>query len=616
MSVWLRIRPLVRGLLLLVVGLFLGGVTAFLTVARPLMLEYVSLLGRHRNLQAALGNVEAEAEAQALTLFEQTKEIDRLQADLGVEANARKRFEESLASLTAELEQLRKNLTPPSEPEAPTLPPESFENSVGMNLRLVPAGAFLMGDGRDSPTCEVKVSSPYYLAITEVSAEQWERVMHASPSYGTGRQPAGGLTWDEAVDFCQKLSSLESEKQAGRSYRLPTEAEWENACRGGTDSRFAFGNDEAGLEKHGWFAGNSAGISHEIGTLLPNRWGFHDMHGNLSEWCLDWFAPRLEPPPSLVDPCGPNDGFRRVCRGGNFLSPADECGSGHRERYEPGDSMECFGLRVAMSLPGKGGGCWAGRVEPDVRPGVRRRLGIVHNSVGIELKELPAGKFEMGALDAAPGEDRRHPVTISKAFFVSVYEVTNQQWERVTGEQPPGAGGSPYVPVTGVTWVQADGFCDILSRLPAERAAGRRYRLPTEAEWEYACRAGEKKAFCFGDNLVLLSDYAWHGGNARNQLHPVGFKRPNAWGLYDMHGNAAEWCHDFWAAYPRGAVQDPEGPVRGEKRVVRGGNWANLDVHDYESATRDKKPPNDLLEGILGFRIVMELGEPIPTSKK
>jgi formylglycine-generating enzyme required for sulfatase activity len=269
-----------------------------------------------------------------------------------------------------------------------------------------------------------------------------------------------------------------------------------------------------------------------------------------------------------------------------------------------------------MSLPGETEAGWADLVKRDVNPRVRRPLGIVHTSVGIELKEIPAGKFEMGASDAARGDDRSHPVTISKPFFFSVYEVTNQQWERVTGEQPPGAEESPYVPVTGVTWGQADGFCDILSRLPAERAAGRRYRLPTEAEWEYACRAGEKQAFCFGDNLVLLDDYAWHGGNARNQLHPVGFKKPNAWGLYDMHGNAAEWCQDFWAAYPRGAVQDPKGPVRGEKRVVRGGSWANLDVHDYESATRDKRPPNDLLDGILGFRIVMELGEPMPTSKK
>jgi formylglycine-generating enzyme required for sulfatase activity len=128
-------------------------------------------------------------------------------------------------------------------------------------------------------------------------------------------------------------------------------------------------------------------------------------------------------------------------------------------------------------------------------------------------------------------------------------------------------------PVEQVSWEDAVEFCKKLSDLPEEKAAGRVYRLPTEAEWEYACRAGSKTAYSFGESSESLGDYTYFQGNSNGQTHPVGEKKANAWGLHDMHGNVWEWCSDWYGEYPKGAVSDPVGPREGSCRVLRGGSW-------------------------------------------
>jgi formylglycine-generating enzyme required for sulfatase activity len=135
-------------------------------------------------------------------------------------------------------------------------------------------------------------------------------------------------------------------------------------------------------------------------------------------------------------------------------------------------------------------------------------------------------------------------------------------------------------PVENVSWEDAVEFCRKLSELPAEKAAGNVYRLPTEAEWEYACRAGTTTNFSFGDDESDFGDYAWcvensanETHNSANETHPVGDKLPNAWGLYDMHGNVLEWCQDWYGDYPSGSVTDPSGATSGSNRVSRGGSW-------------------------------------------
>jgi formylglycine-generating enzyme required for sulfatase activity len=198
----------------------------------------------------------------------------------------------------------------------------------------------------------------------------------------------------------------------------------------------------------------------------------------------------------------------------------------------------------------------------------------------MKLVLIPKGTFTMGSPKSEAGRsdgELQHEVTISQDYYLGVYEVTQAQYEQVMGKNPSRFKG-PRNPVEQVSWDDVVKFCERLSELPEEKKAGRVYRLPTEAEWEYACRAGSKTAFSFGDNSESLGDYAWFGDNSNGKTHPVGEKKPNAWGLYDMHGNVWEWCSDRYDDYPKGAVTDPVGPKEGSYRVFRGGGW------DFEAA--------------------------------
>ena len=188
------------------------------------------------------------------------------------------------------------------------------------------------------------------------------------------------------------------------------------------------------------------------------------------------------------------------------------------------------------------------------------------DSIGMKFKLIPAGTFTMGDGDDA------HDVTLTKPFKMGVHEVTQAQYEQVMGVNPSKFKGADN-PVENVSWDDAVEFCRRLSELPAEKAAGNVYRLPTEAEWEYACRAGTTTKYSFGDDESEFGDYAWYCDNSDEQTHPVGSKKPNAWGLYDMHGNVLEWCQDWYGDYPSGSVTDPTGPAVGSHRVIRGGSW-------------------------------------------
>jgi formylglycine-generating enzyme required for sulfatase activity len=198
---------------------------------------------------------------------------------------------------------------------------------------------------------------------------------------------------------------------------------------------------------------------------------------------------------------------------------------------------------------------------------------------------VPAGSFRMGAPEsdslAFPPERPPRRVTISRPFYLGVYEVTQGQYEQVMGKNPSqfhaDNGGSRDHPVEKVSWVDAMEFCRRLSERPAERDAGRIYRLPTEAEWEYACRAGKETRYSFGDDPADLAHNAWFQGNAQGRTHPVGRFPPNAWGLCDMHGNVWEWCADLFDPdyYQYGPATDPPGALKADRRVLRGGSWYN-----------------------------------------
>jgi formylglycine-generating enzyme required for sulfatase activity len=226
------------------------------------------------------------------------------------------------------------------------------------------------------------------------------------------------------------------------------------------------------------------------------------------------------------------------------------------------------------------------------------------NSIGMKLRLVPAGEYTMGSPASENDRDEDEfpqRVTLAKSFYLGVTEVTQEQYRRVL-EVNPSRFKCPQNPVESVSWKDAVQFCRKLSAMPAEKSAGHQYRLPTEAEWEYACRAGTTTAYGFGDETSRLGDYGWFAANAGGSTHPVGMKKPNAFGLYDMHGNVFEWCSCMYGTYSGGDVTDPTGPMLGSGRVIRGGGCLNSHG-DCRSACRNWST-SGYRESDLGFRVL------------
>ena len=233
-------------------------------------------------------------------------------------------------------------------------------------------------------------------------------------------------------------------------------------------------------------------------------------------------------------------------------------------------------------------------------PGVEGE--VITNTIGMTLRLVKPGKFMMGS----PGneEDRhddetQHEVVLTKPFYMGAYEVTQAQFEKIMGINPSNWKGGK-LPVETVSWNQATEFCQKLSA----REPSLTYRLPTEAEWEYACRAGTKTRFYWGDDLYysMIGQYAFYNVNSGSQTNEVGQKKPNAWGLFDMSGNVYEWCADWFGDYSTGRATDPRGASSGLFRVERGGSWLN-DPQGCRSAFRDICSPYFRYRN-LGFRVL------------
>ncbi|GBL13959.1 hercynine oxygenase [Microcystis aeruginosa NIES-1211] len=229
------------------------------------------------------------------------------------------------------------------------------------------------------------------------------------------------------------------------------------------------------------------------------------------------------------------------------------------------------------------------------------------NGVTLEMVSLPAGQFLMGSPDSDPDarnfEKPQHQVKVN-SFAIGKYPVTQAQYQAVMGKNPSWFQNNPQNPVEKVSWNDAQAFCQKLSQI-----TGKTYRLPTEAEWEYACRAGTTTRFYFGDDASQLGDYAWYGGNSQNTTHPVGQKKPNAWGLYDMSGNVWEWCEDNWHDSYENAPTDGSAWLTNDNdyQIVRGGSWL-LIPYFCRSANRNWSYPDfDSLNGD-GFRVVCGAG--------
>lgn len=223
----------------------------------------------------------------------------------------------------------------------------------------------------------------------------------------------------------------------------------------------------------------------------------------------------------------------------------------------------------------------------------------VKNSIGQELISIVPGTFKIGSPSSEPGrfdDEPQRTVTLTKRFHIAITEVTQAQYKAVTGDNPSHVRGDD-LPVDSVSYADAVAFCRKLSE-----KEGKAYRLPTEAEWEHAARAGTTGPF----STDAVDAAAWHLDNGDDRPHPVAKKKPNPWGLHDVHGNAAEWCSDWYAATrPQGEMKDPTGPESGKVRVVRGGSWSHY-PRAARSAARASANPSYQLKHV-GFRVVMEV---------
>ena len=492
--------------------------------------------------------------------------------------------------------------------------------TVNLDMVWIEPGTFIMGSpedelGRwdDETQHQVTLTKGYWMGKYEVTQAQYEAVMGTNPSNWKGADlPVENVSWYDATNFCAKLTEIE--KTAGRlpegyEYTLPTEAQWEYACRAGTRSALNSGMDLSNSEEFpdeyecpemdevGWYWYNSGNKTHSVGQKQSNAWGLYDMHGNVFEWCLDWYGDY--PASSVTDPTGPATGDYRVIRGGCLNRDADRCRSASRLTHYPDNYFIDRGFRVALAPT----------------PVESKDMTIpLSEDVDLDMIWIDPGTFTMGSPEDELGrrdDEMQHQVTLTSGYWLGQYEVTQAQYQTIMGTNPSYFKGDD-LPVEQVSWDDATEFCKKLTEI--EKTAGRlpegyEYTLPTEAQWEYACRAGTTTALNNGKNLSdiekcpEMDEVGWYLHNNDSKTHPVGQKQPNAWGLYDMHGNVMEWCLDWYGEYPTSSATDPTGASTGSDRVLRGGSWY-IRADGCRSASRGYFNP-DLNYYDFGFRVAL-----------
>ena len=524
-------------------------------------------------------------------------------------------------------------------------------SASNLPMILIKSGSFTMGQaGVATPEHNVTLTDDYYIGQNEVTQAQYRVVMLGNTD-GLNTQPSGvysplkpvvNVSWNDLQVFLSRLNAKEQELgnlPAGWKYTLPTEAEWEYACRAGSNTSYSWGNS-IDSSKANYDAGSGSIVN--VGQYPPNSWGLYDMHGNITEHVFDWAGAYSST--SVTNPEGPAFGVNRGKRGGSFSFPAQAIKSATRFYGTPGSRFINLGFRLTykfiqpdMSAPVvvlagdlnmtfSKGSPWVdpGYEAYDARDGnisssvvvsgtvdvnttgvytltytvadtagnevyASRVVNVAgqastHNadlnaSVQLQMLWVDPGTFTMGQDGVATPE---HSVTLSKGFYLGKYEVTQAQYQAVMTGNTDGLSATPSTryngnanrPVETVSW---DDIQIFLSRLNAQQSAnipaGWSYVLPTEAEWEYACRAGTTTAYSWGDTIATSN--ANYSSSGLSQTSDAGNYAANPWGFFDMHGNVWEWTADWYGSYSSGAQTDPTGPASGSNRVSRGGYWNN-----------------------------------------
>ncbi len=371
------------------------------------------------------------------------------------------------------------------------------------------------------------------------SGSHWTSSGSVSKEYKRKESPVVCASWRQAASYCQHQGK-----------RLPTEAEWEYAARGGTTGPFY-----AEVDEIAW-SSSSGEMTHPVGRKEPNAYGLYDMLGNANEWCADWFDENYYSLSPSDNPKGPDSGRERVRRGGSSADMTYVLRASSRQGSAP-DNRDVFtGFRCAQSVPKKTGS-----------PATTQEKSSDSESQADEdqnMVRVPGGTFMMGCpvddAECFPFEKPAHSVSIA-GFWMDKTPVTQSQYHYVMGANPSHFSGCADCPVEMVNWNDAQNYCARVGK-----------RLPTEAQWEFAARAGAA-----GGRYAELDEVAWYAGNSSDKTHPVAQKQPNAYGLYDMRGNVWEWCADWYAEdyYSHSPSNNPKGPKTGRSRVIKGGSWHN-----------------------------------------
>ncbi len=502
--------------------------------------------------------------------------------------------------------ELRLGVNGPAGPPAPQLNMVAIIEDSTDDAPVTFQMGSTAGNADEQPVRTVSLHYPFWMGKFEVTQAQYQTLMGTNPSAfanapNAANRPVENVSWNEAMAYCQALTARE--QASGRVppdyiYRLPTEAEWEYCCRAGTTTEWNMGSGLGTSQAN--FAGALADASYPygqtavVGSYAPNALGLHDMHGNVGEWCLDAYAPYA--PGMTTNPYTASGPFR-VFRGGSWFlfQTANQCRSAARSSFAPGFRSSSYGFRVVLAP-------LAANVNPT-----------------LNMVPIAPGTFQMGSTayqSTWPQEAPVHQVTLSYPFWMGKYEVTQAEYQSVVGSNPSyfqgvNAPNAPQRPVETVSWNSAVAYCQALTA--TEQAAGRvpagyQYRLPTEAEWEYCCRAGTTTEWNTGTSLS--TSQANFGGVLANGTYPngqtavVGSYAPNAFGLHDMHGNVWEWCLDSYASYAVGPVTDPF-VTGGAYRVFRGGSWySSSSAAICRSANRLFGTPG-ITGSLDGFRVVL-----------
>ena len=560
-------------------------------------------------------------------------------------------------------------------------------NGVAFDMVGVEGGTFMMGaiDNAADAIHLVRVSD-FSIGATEVTQELWKAVMGSNPSAFISdlKNPVNSVTWEKCKEFVDKLNQL-----TDGNFRLPTEAEWEFAARGGNLSKgykYAGSNNIANVA---WYEGNASSAPHAVATQVPNELGLYDMSGNVFEWCQDIYNDYSEfnsytDYERIMDEYGtgiwdnPIGGkfrqytFLPVIRGGGWVSDASNCNVLYRSKLN--GQNKWTGLRLAysgihtdnFSLPvtslklGKGGstsvaiprsgsftvdvnnasvaiatlqggrinvaaGNAAGTTIIEVTENATQQKATIEvtvtdeptpiirtytiNTVSFSMVEVEGGTFTMGATSdqgSRTDDDEKptHDVTLS-TFNIGQTEVSQALWQAVMGTNPSELIRFSFQrPVETISWNDCQKFIARLNALTGEQ-----FRLPTEAEWEFAARGGNLSQGYMYAGGNSIDELAWYYDNAARRrisdidyaTHKVGLKAPNELGLYDMAGNVIELCSDWYGTYSGEAVTNPKGPSTGSEHAARGGGWKNDKLY-CRNASRNHAEPDEV-DNSLGLRL-------------